>query len=49
MVWQPRFAYASAFVILLALIVVSMPLWIVLYRLSGDPGTGTGRRLSRSA
>ena len=40
-VWQPRFAYASAFVILLALIVVSMPLWIVLYRLMGTSGTGT--------
>jgi hypothetical protein len=39
LVWQPRFAYATAALILLALTVVSMPLWIVLYRLVGAKGT----------
>jgi hypothetical protein len=43
LVWQPRFAYTSALVILLALTVVSMPLWIVLYRLTG---TATGARVA---
>lgn len=38
LVWQPRFAYASALVILLALTLVSMPLWIVLYRITGAEG-----------
>jgi hypothetical protein len=33
LVWQPRFAYTTAAVILLALTVVSLPLWIVLFRL----------------
>jgi hypothetical protein len=42
LVWQPRFAYASALVILFALTVVSMPLWIVLYRLVGTSGPGIG-------
>jgi len=32
-VWRPHFAYSTALVILLALIVISMPLWIVLYRM----------------
>ncbi len=36
LVWQPKFAYTSAFVILFALTVVSMPLWIVLYRITGS-------------
>jgi len=39
LVWQPRFAYTSALVILFALTVVSMPLWIVLYRIT-DTATG---------
>ena len=39
LVWQPRFAYSSALIILLALTVVSMPLWIVLYRIT-DTATG---------
>jgi hypothetical protein len=39
LVWQPRFAYSSALIILLALTVVSMPLWIVLYRIT-DTTTG---------
>jgi hypothetical protein len=39
LVWQPRFAYSSALVILFALTVVSMPLWIVLYRIT-DTATG---------
>jgi hypothetical protein len=37
-VWQPRFAYTSAAFILLALLVVSMPLWIVLWREIGVTG-----------
>jgi hypothetical protein len=41
-VWQPRFAYTSAALILLALIVVSMPLWIVLYRELGTTGQPVG-------
>lgn len=41
LVWQPKFAYASALLILLALTVVSLPLWIVLYRISG-PATNDG-------
>jgi hypothetical protein len=40
LVWQPRFAYSSALVILLALTVVSMPLWIVLYRITDTAGGG---------
>jgi hypothetical protein len=39
LVWQPRFAYSSALIILFALTVVSMPLWIVLYRIT-DTATG---------
>jgi len=41
LVWQPRFAYTSALLILLALTVVSLPLWIVLYRISG-PAANNG-------
>jgi hypothetical protein len=37
LVWQPRFAYTSAAIIAVALTVVTLPLWIVLYRISG-PG-----------
>jgi hypothetical protein len=42
LVWQPRFAYSTAAVILLALTLVSLPLWIVLFRLVGTVGTETG-------
>jgi len=41
LVWQPKFAYSSALIILLALTVVSMPLWLVLYRIS-DPLANNG-------
>jgi hypothetical protein len=41
-VWRPHFAYATALVILLALVVISMPLWIVLYRVMGTPDTKVG-------
>ncbi|HEX6870263.1 MAG TPA: hypothetical protein VF163_04130 [Micromonosporaceae bacterium] len=46
-VWQPRFAYSSAVVILVALTVVSLPLWIVLYRIT-DSATlnGSGPRVA---
>ncbi len=37
LVWQPKFAYTSALIILLALAVVSLPLWLVLYRITGTP------------
>ena len=37
MVWQPRFAYAAAIFIAASLTVVSLPLWLVLYR-SSDAG-----------
>jgi len=40
-VWQPRFAYTSAVVILAGLTVVSLPLWLVLYRIS-DSSTNNG-------
>ena len=50
LVWQPRFAYGSALIILFALTVISLPLWIVLYRITGASGAGgpAGRR-SRGA
>lgn len=38
-VWQPRFAYGAAVVIVLALGAVTLPLWIVLFRIAGAPGT----------
>jgi hypothetical protein len=38
-VWQPRFAYGAAVVIVLALVAVTLPLWIVLFRIAGVPGT----------
>jgi len=38
-VWQPRFAYGAAAVIVLALAAVTLPLWIVLFRIAGAPGT----------
>jgi hypothetical protein len=41
LVWQPRFAYTSALVILVALTMVSLPLWLVLYRIS-DPASNNG-------
>ncbi len=33
LVWQPKFAYTSAIVILGAFTIVTLPLWIVLYRM----------------
>jgi hypothetical protein len=39
LVWQPKFAYTSAAAILLALMVVSLPLWIMLFRLVTTPDT----------
>jgi hypothetical protein len=41
LIWQPRFAIGSAAVILVALTMVTLPLWIVLYRLLGTAGTAT--------
>jgi hypothetical protein len=35
LVWQPKFAYGSAAIILVVLTVISLPLWIVLYRITG--------------
>jgi hypothetical protein len=47
LVWQPRFAYSSALIILLALTVVSMPLWIVLYRITDvAANNGAGPRVA---
>lgn len=43
--WQPRFAYTSAIVILIALTVVSLPLWLVLYRISST-NNGAGPRVA---
>jgi hypothetical protein len=40
-VWQPRFAYTTAAVILVAFALVSLPLWLVFYRISG-PETNNG-------
>jgi hypothetical protein len=40
-VWQPRFALWSAVVILTVLVVVTLPLWIVLFRLVGTPDART--------
>ena len=43
LVWQPRFAYTSALFIFVALTVVSLPLWLVLYRLtSSSANNGAG-------
>ncbi len=43
LVWQPRFAYASAVVILTALTVVSLPIWLVFYRMAdADANNGAG-------
>jgi hypothetical protein len=39
LVWQPRFAYGAAVVIVLALVAITLPLWIVLFRITGAPGT----------
>jgi hypothetical protein len=36
LVWQSRFAYSSAAVIFVAFTAVSLPLWLVLYRISGS-------------
>jgi hypothetical protein len=42
-VWQPRFAYSTAAVILIAFALVSLPLWLVFYRISGaETNNGQG-------
>ena len=46
LVWQPKFAYTSALIILLALAVVSLPLWLVLYRITDTSGDGAGPPVS---
>jgi hypothetical protein len=47
LVWQARFAYSSAGVILFAFAVVSLPLWLVLYRISGTfSNDGAGPRVA---
>jgi hypothetical protein len=35
LVWQPRFIYTTAAVILVAFMVVALPLWVALYRMAG--------------
>jgi len=40
-VWQPRFAFAAAVVILAAFAFVTAPLWLLFYRIGG-PGTNNG-------
>jgi hypothetical protein len=41
LVWQPRFAYGLAVFIFVALTVITLPLWIVLYRISAGSFTGS--------
>jgi len=38
-VWQPRFAYTAAIVVLVGFVVVALPLWLALYRTVATPGT----------
>jgi hypothetical protein len=40
-VWQPRFAYGTAGIILAALVVLTLPLWVVVFRMT-DPATNNG-------
>jgi hypothetical protein len=40
LVWQPRFAYTLAIVIFVALTVITLPLWLVLYRISSNTAAG---------
>jgi len=37
-VWLPRFAYTAAIVVAVAFGVVTLPLWLALYRMVDDPG-----------
>jgi hypothetical protein len=47
LIWQPRFALTSALVIGAALILVTLPLWLVLYRVSGaSANNGTGPKVA---
>jgi hypothetical protein len=47
LVWQPRFAYTSAAIIFAALTIISLPLWIVLYRITDSTSNnGAGPRVS---
>jgi hypothetical protein len=42
-VWQPRFAYAAAAVLLVVFALVTAPLWLVFYRISGpESNNGAG-------
>jgi hypothetical protein len=40
-VWQPRFAYGTAGIILAALVLLTLPLWVVLFRMT-DPAANNG-------
>jgi hypothetical protein len=41
LVWQPRFAYGTAGIILAALVLLTLPLWVVLFRMT-DPAANNG-------
>jgi hypothetical protein len=41
LVWQPRFAYGTAGIILAALVVLTLPLWVVVFRMT-DPAANNG-------
>jgi hypothetical protein len=41
LMWQPRFAYGAAGVILAALVLLTLPLWVVLFRMT-DPAANNG-------
>jgi hypothetical protein len=46
-VWQPRFAYAAAAVVLAAFALVTAPLWVVFYRISGpESNNGAGPKVA---
>jgi hypothetical protein len=47
LVWQPRFAYTSAAVIFVALTLISLPIWVVLIRItSASTNNGAGPKVS---
>jgi hypothetical protein len=47
LIWQPQFALTSALVIGAALILVTLPLWLVLYRVSGaSANNGAGPKVA---
>ena len=41
LVWQPRFAYGTAGVVLATLFLLTLPLWVVLFRMT-DPAANNG-------